>query len=164
MTLAEIRDLFAFNAWANDRMIAGVDALSPEQRDRDLGSSFPTILATAAHIAGAEWVWLERWDGRSPTALPGWAVTPEWTRVRALFAELEAARAAFLSTLTEADLTRPVEFTLFNGTKDARPLQIQFQHVVNHGSYHRGQIAGMFRQVGARPPGTDLIRWARENV
>jgi uncharacterized damage-inducible protein DinB len=164
MTLADVRDLFAFNAWANDRVIAAVDALSPEQRERDLGSSFSTILATAAHIAGAEWVWLERWHGRGPTGMPDWALTPEWPRVKALFADLEAARAAFLSTLTEADLARPVAFTLFNGTEDARSLQIQFQHVVNHGTYHRGQIAGMFRQVGARSNSTDFIRWARENV
>jgi len=164
MTLADIRDLFAFNAWANDRVIVAVDALTPEQRHRNLGSSFPTILATAAHITGAEWVWLERWHGRSPTAMPDWAVTPEWPHVKALFAELEAERAAFLSTLSEADLTRSIAFTLFNGSKDAQPLQIQFQHVVSHGTYHRGQIAGMFRQVGARSNSTDLIRWARESV
>jgi uncharacterized damage-inducible protein DinB len=52
-------------------------------------------------------------------------------------------------------------FTLFSGAADTQPLGVLFQHVVNHGTYHRGQIAGMLRQIGAAPASTDLIAWAR---
>src|SRR5690349_2891231 len=143
MTLADVRDLFAYNKWANDRMIAAVDVLSSEQRTQALGSSFTSILATVAHIAGAEWVWLERWRGASPSAMPEWAATTEWDPIKTRFADLEAERTAFLTTLADADLPRPLTFTLFNGSSDTQPLQVQFQHLVNHGTYHRGQVAGM---------------------
>ena len=45
-------------------------ALTPEQFTRDLGSSFGSVRDTLVHICGAEWIWLERWHGRAPTAIP----------------------------------------------------------------------------------------------
>jgi uncharacterized damage-inducible protein DinB len=39
------------------------------------------------------------------------------------------------------------------------------QHVVNHGSYHRGQLTTMFRQLGSTPAkSTDLIGYFREHA
>jgi uncharacterized damage-inducible protein DinB len=162
MTLADARKLLSYNKWANDRTLAAVDALSPEQRERELGSSFTSILLTAAHIAGAEWVWLERWQGAGPTAMPDWTANPDWPSVKLQFQDLETRRASLVAGLSDDDLARPLAFTMFNGTSDSQPLHVQLQHVVNHGTYHRGQIAGMLRQVGARATSTDFIRWARE--
>ncbi len=164
MTLAEARELFAYNKWANDHMLASLEPLSAEQLGRDLASSFPTILGTVAHIAAAEWVWLSRWYGTNPTAMPEWAAHPAADFVTRKFHELETERSAFLSTLNDADLDRVVSFTLFSGAHDTQPLRSQFQHVVNHGTYHRGQVAGMLRQVGAKAIGTDFIRWIRERA
>lgn len=162
MTLTEARELFAYNKWANDQMLASLQSLPPEQRERDLASSFPTILGTVAHIAAAEWVWLSRWKGAGPSAMPEWAATPVFAFVQRKFAELETERTAYLATLAESDLDRALSFTLFSGAQDAQPLVTQFQHLVNHGTYHRGQVATMLRQVGAAPASTDLIRWLRE--
>jgi uncharacterized damage-inducible protein DinB len=36
------------------------------------------------------------------------------------------------------------------------------QHVVNHSTYHRGQIATMLRQLGTKAIPTDLIAYHRE--
>src|SRR5204863_3385944 len=72
MTLTDALELFAYNKWANDRTLASLEPISPDRLARDLGSSLPTLIGTAAHIAGAEWVGLERWRGGSPTAQPDW--------------------------------------------------------------------------------------------
>jgi uncharacterized damage-inducible protein DinB len=162
MTLDDVRDLFSYNKWANDRTLASLEPLTEEQLTRDLGSSFPTLLLTAAHIAAAEWIWLCRWTGTSPREMPAWAETPRIDEIRTKFADLELERQAYLASVSGADLPRPLAFTLFNGTPDTQPLGAQFHHLVNHGTYHRGQIAGMLRQVGAKPAATDLIRWLRE--
>jgi uncharacterized damage-inducible protein DinB len=162
MTASEVRRLFAYNKWANDRMLASLDQLSDEQFTRALGSSFSSIRDTAAHIAVGEWVWLSRWQGTSPKARPDWAKAPALGELKTRFAEIEGQRSAYLSPLSDADVTRLFTFTLFDGTQDTQPLASQFQHLVNHGTYHRGQVAAMLRQVGATPAGTDLIRWLRE--
>jgi uncharacterized damage-inducible protein DinB len=162
MTVAEARELFAYNKWANDQMLASLGSLTSEQLSRDLACSFSSILGTAGHIAAAEWIWLSRWKGSNPTAMPDWAATPVFDAVTRKFAELEAERTEYLATIAEADLDRPLVFRLLSGAEDAQRLRSQFQHVVNHGTYHRGQIAGMIRQVGGKAVSTDIIYWLRE--
>ncbi len=161
MMLPYVIEHFAYNKWANDRTAEAIRSLSAEQAHRHLGSSFPTIAATAAHIASAEWIWLRRWKGESPTSHPGWATQAALDVVFAKFAEIEAERAAWLATLTEADIDRVVGFRLLNGHEDHQRLSSQLMHLVNHSTYHRGQIAGMIRQVGGTPLSTDLIAYRR---
>lgn len=161
MTLSDVLQHFAYNKWANARTLEAIGTLAPEQVTRDLGSSFPSIRDTAAHIASAEWIWLRRWKGESPTAHPTWTKHPSMEVVVAKFAEIEAERAAWLSTLTDADMDRMLSFRLLNGNEDKQRLSSQLLHLVNHSTYHRGQVAGMMRQVGAAPVSTDLIAYRR---
>lgn len=161
MTLDDVLQLFAYNKWANDCMLGSLQPLTAEQFTRGLGMSFPSLSATAGHIAGAEWIWLSRWKGTSPSAMPAWATAPSLADLTARFAALEVERADYLGGLSDADVMRPLTYTLLSGVSDTQPLSVQFQHVINHGTYHRGQIAGMLRQLGAIPASTDLIRWVR---
>ena len=66
MTPEIARQLFAYDAWANRRSLGACAALTPEQFTQDLGSSFPSVRDTLAHIVGAQLVWLERFHGRVP--------------------------------------------------------------------------------------------------
>lgn len=68
--LDELADLFRFNRWAEQRMFEATGKLSDEEMNRDLGNSFPSVRETLLHIVGAEWVWLSRWKGTSPTEYP----------------------------------------------------------------------------------------------
>src|SRR5262245_43524489 len=70
MTPEEVRILYDYNAWANHRQMNAASALTPEQFTKPLGSSFSSVRDTLAHICGAEWIWLERFQGRSPASLP----------------------------------------------------------------------------------------------
>ena len=69
---------------------------------------------------------------------------------------------AFLERLGENGIERTFEYRLFDGTPSAQPFWQMLQHVVNHGSYHRGQVTTMLRQMGAAgPKATDLIAFYR---
>ena len=70
MELPGVRRLFAFNEWANGRMLSSVSSLSPEDLRRELGGSFGSLWGTLVHIIGVEWLYAQRWRGRSPRALP----------------------------------------------------------------------------------------------
>jgi uncharacterized damage-inducible protein DinB len=51
---------------------------------------------------------------------------------------------------------------MFNGEARASVFWQMVQHVVNHASYHRGQVTTMLRQLGAAPPQSmDLITYYR---
>jgi uncharacterized damage-inducible protein DinB len=66
ISLASINELFNYNYWARDCQLQACAALTEEQFLRSLGSSFASVRDTLVHMVGAEWVWLERWRGRSP--------------------------------------------------------------------------------------------------
>lgn len=159
MTPEQMRFLYDFNAWANHRVLDAAAALSAEQFTKDLRSSFPSVRDTLAHIYGAEWVWLERWHGRSPTALPPGSDFADVAGLRAKWAELEAAQKKYVAAVTPADLDRAIEYRNFKGQPFAYPLRAMLQHVVNHGSYHRGQVTTMLRQLGVKALSTDLLRY-----
>lgn len=160
--MTELGRLFEYNRWATLCMLDAAASLTTEELTRDLNNSFPSVLATLVHGLGAEWVWLERWKGTSPTAFPDAAAIASMAALRGRWDVLWHDQLAFLTGLKDGDATREVSYRLFNGSADARPLGELMRHVVNHGTYHRGQVVTMLRQLGKVPPSTDYVRWLRE--
>jgi uncharacterized damage-inducible protein DinB len=158
----EIQDLYAYNRWANRRILGAAGALPAGERARDLGSSFPSVQATLAHVLGAEWIWLERWNGRSPGGLLAGGDLDDWAELGRRWDDVEAAQARFVGSLTPPDLRRTVDYRTTDGTPYAAPLAQLLRHVVNHSTYHRGQVVTMLRQLGAAAPATDLVVYHRE--
>jgi uncharacterized damage-inducible protein DinB len=74
---------------------------------------------------------------------------------------VEAERDQYLASLSDVDLGRVVEYRALSGQAYADPLAGLIRHVVNHSTYHRGQVATQLRQLGKTPPTTDLIVYLR---
>ncbi|MDR3748583.1 MAG: DinB family protein [Acidobacteriota bacterium] len=66
MNLSDIKSLYAYNRWANDRMFAAIEKVPNEKFGAPIVSSFPSLRETTFHILFAEWLWLNRWQGVSP--------------------------------------------------------------------------------------------------
>lgn len=163
MTHEDLRTLLDYHYWARDRLLAAVEALTPEQFTRDMGNSFRSVRDTLAHIVGAETAWLSRWQGHSPTTLLPPDQFPDVAAVRRVWTSQETQVRAFLDGLGEKGVTRVFEYKLLSGAAGASPFWQMLQHVVNHASYHRGQVVTMLRQLGAQPPKSlDLIAFYRE--
>ena len=162
MNVDEVRALFDFNAWANARTVESCAALTTEQFLQENGSSFPSVRDTLAHIYGAEWVWLERWQGRHPAGLLKASDFADLAALRASWEPFGRKLLDFVHGRTQAQLDAPLHTKTLDGTPYSHPLWQMMQHVVNHGSYHRGQIATFLRQLGHKPQSTDLIRFYRE--
>lgn len=158
----EILSLFDYNEWASARFVEVIATLDDDQLSAHLESSFPSILGTFAHIVAAEWVWLRRWKGENPTAFPEWLTSPRLGELRAKLAEVESERRAFLESLDDGDLEKPVNYKTLSGAAYSNRLADLCRHVVHHSSYHRGQLTTLLRQVGATPVSTDFIVFLRE--
>lgn len=158
--LNEIREQYQYNRWANDRIASACAGLSSDDLHRDMRSSFPTVLGTLTHIAQAEWIWLERWNGHSPGAPPAWSVA-DVPALQRHWTEVADAQRAFLSGLTSGDLQRSISYSNLKGEPFEGPLWQLLRHVVNHSTYHRGQVVTMLRQLGAAAPSTDLVLYFR---
>ena len=162
MNLQDLQTLLDYHYWARDRLFDALEALTPEQADRDMGNSFKSIRATVTHLYAAEWAWYSRWQGTSPTALLPADAFADLAAVRHAWAELETKVRAFLAELGDGGVARVFEFTLFSGQSGASPFWQMLEHVVNHASYHRGQVTTMLRQLGAQPAKSqDMIAFYR---
>jgi uncharacterized damage-inducible protein DinB len=161
MNVQEIRELFTYTEWANARILECARGLSEEQFTREIASSYPSIRGTLAHIVMAEWVWLRRWKGESPTAWPEWADLSSFDNVVEHLRAIEDERRELLDGLSEEVLQGELAYRSIKGDPFTTRLVHQMQHVANHSTYHRGQLTTMIRQVGAVPPATDMIVWFR---
>jgi uncharacterized damage-inducible protein DinB len=165
MTPQEIQTLVDYHYWATHRLLTVVEPLSPEQFTRDLGNSFRSVRDTLSHLQAAEWVWLSRLQGESPASFPPHERFQDVGAVRAGWAVTEAGWRALVSTLDAAGLDRVHEYRLMNGQPGSTPVSQIIQHVVNHATYHRGQVTTMLRQLGAAPAQSlDMIAFFRENA
>lgn len=167
MTVDDIRHLFTYTEWANARVLEAAEKLPAEELLRDVRISHRSILGTLLHMAGADWIWLERWHGNSPVGDNVWAGwMPDDARslqqVREKWEAIIRRRNAYIANLSDATLASEFGYRRFTGEPYSLPLVHQMQHVVNHSTLHRGQIVGMIRQLGVPPPATDLLFYAME--
>lgn len=157
MNLADIRQLFDYTDYANHLVLDAAENLTDEQLRQDVKISHGSIFGTLAHMAGAEWVWLSRWQGVSPSEIWNDKTFADLAALRARWEQIEGERRAVLETLTEDALQADLSYRNVKGDPFALPVIAQMQHVVNHATLHRGQVVGMIRQLGIAPPAVDLL-------
>ena len=166
MTREEAVNLVDYHYWARDRVLEALDALTPEQYTKDLKNSFTSIRDTVVHTYGAERTWHLRWIGDSPTAFPDASAFPDVPSIRAAWREQEQKIRSLVDSLASSnELDRRIRYRSFAGEDMESAFSHMLQHVVNHATYHRGQVTTMLRQLGASPPKPqDLIRFYRERA
>jgi len=169
MDLTDVKHLFDYTEWANELAMEAAGKLPNDQLRRDFGISHKSIFGTLLHMAGAEWIWLERWNGRSPAKAEAWS---QWTTescadlptLKERWNGVIHNRNRYVSQLADSNLTDELAFKLLSGDPSSMRLVHQMQHVVNHSTMHRGQVVGMIRQLGIDPPSTDLIFYVRRDI
>lgn len=159
--LAQIRHFYDYNRWANGRLLGAAAALAPELLTRDLGSSYGSVWITLRHILWGEWLWLGRWQARTPAGLDPQTLH-DFPALRSRWTEIEQEQLALLDGLTAADLARLLSYDNPPGTSWTYTLGEMIYHVLNHSTYHRGQVAGMLRQLDVTPPTTDYLVYLDE--
>jgi uncharacterized damage-inducible protein DinB len=110
----------------------------------------------------AEWIWLERWKGVSPTRGFDEAEFKDVIAIRDRWVSIEEHRASWLRGLKKDDPSQKIRYKNLQGQAYESPLWQLVQHVANHSTYHRGQLITMLRQLGAKPAVTDMVVWDRE--
>lgn len=163
MTKHDILLLYAYDRWANNRVLQAASALRTKEFTRDLGGSFRSVRDTLVHIIGGEWIWLAYWneppDNSASLAdlrtrrdiLFNPEAFPDVGTVQQRWAEVEKEQVEFVNRINDELLERMLPFR----TTQVRLAHLM-QHLANHSTYHRGQVALMMRQLGAEPVATDF--------
>jgi len=145
VNLIEIQRLYDYNSWANERVLESLRPIGQDIFTSNKQASHGSIRGIIAHIAAAEWIWLFE------------TVEIASQRLRAIDHGLQE----FASQLTQADLDGSRGYKTTEGKACSNVLSDMLLHVVNHSSYHRGQITTLLRQSGAVPQSTDFILFIR---
>ena len=165
MNHADLQTLLDYHYWARDRMLAAVETLTVEQYTKDLGNSFKSVRDTVVHIYFAEWIWYARWMGNSPLQGLNSEDFPDVAAIRRAWSDHEAKMRSLLGGLADRGVDRVYEYKNLAGQNFESIFWHMFQHVVNHATYHRGQVTTMVRQLGANPgKPQDLIAFYREQT
>jgi uncharacterized damage-inducible protein DinB len=152
-----VRELYRFNRWAQERALAMAEGLSPEQFKRDMGTSHGSVAGTLVHTMWAEWIWLQRWNGDSPRVVFDVEDYPSVASIRTRWDQVWTEQGRFLASLTPSRLVEPAAYLNLKGERWEYALWQEMLHVVNHGSYHRGQVVTLLRQSGKPAVMTDLL-------
>ena len=156
MTASDARLHLRYSAWASARILAAVTALPAEALTRDLSVSHESILKTLGHLQFADWIWYTR------TVAPFDRPAETLESIETAWPDLAKKWITFADALTDADLTKIVHYKSMDGKPFENVMWQVILHVVNHATLHRGQIMAMLRQVGVKPPATDLLFYYRE--
>ena len=161
MNLIEIQRLYDYNRWANERVLESLQPIGQEVFTRNKQASHGSIRGIVAHIAGAEWIWLERWKGSSPVSLLSESEFETVEIAAQRLRKIDHDLKQFTTRLTQEDLDGSRGYKTTEGKAYSNVLSDMLLHLANHSSYHRGQIATLLRQSGAVPQSTDFILFIR---
>ena len=164
MELELMRGIWGYHWWGNRKHFDLVATLGEDTARANVGKqfSFPTLKGLLAHIYGADRIWFERWKGTSPTRLQGDADFASLADLRKHWVTLETEQQAFLAALATADLKRQLDYKSTDGKPFSQPLWQLLQHVVNHATHHRSEIATMVTMIKGSPASTDMVLYYRQ--
>ena len=150
MTVEDVLTLVDYHYWARDRLLEACVQLTSAQFTRDLSGSFSSVRDTLVHLYTADWAWHLLWQGQSPTDPPAADSFPDLASVRSAWQDQESKVRSFVTNL---------------GEKGIGGFWPRLLHLVNHASYHRGQVTMMLRQLGVdAPKSQDMIIFYKERA
>jgi uncharacterized damage-inducible protein DinB len=160
----DLVSLYAYNRWADRRVLDACRKLTPEQYVAEPVPGWSSVRSSLFHIAAATDGWLCRLAGEDTTQTnPTEEQFPTVADVERLLDHAYRTFEALLPTVTPEWLTAPQTFSRRGRTAVLPPWAV-LRHVVNHGTYHRGQVASKLKRLGIDPPATDFVFWAIEQV
>lgn len=157
-----LKQYAAYNSWASQRIIDLLLSLPEEKQLQEIPSSFNSLFKTILHMLDAESIWWQRMKLQERVIAPGEGFTG--TMKDACSALLQQSRLWEEWVSNASDLSLEHVFQYQNTKREVfkMPVYQMVHHVFNHGTYHRGQLINMLRQLGVeKVPQTDFTLWTR---
>jgi uncharacterized damage-inducible protein DinB len=155
----DLPTLHAFNRWADTQFVEAIRKLTPEQYTQEPAPGWASVRASLVHIAGATALWARRLEGEPVAKLATEAEVPTLDDAVQLLAQGHDAFDRLLAGASPEYLASIWTSLDPRGVQRSMPYWVAYRHVVNHATYHRGQIASKLRRFGVEPPKTDFVLW-----
>lgn len=158
-----IQFIYAYNAWANRRILAACEKLSAAEFLAGQGSSTanPSIRDTLTHQLSAQELWLARCNGVSPTRLLDPQDFGTLALIRQYWDQVEQHTQAYLDATQDDVLRRVMEYRNTKGKPFANLRWQVLAHQVNHATQHRSEVALLLTRLNYSPGDLDMIVYMR---
>ena len=157
-----LRDMFDYMRWGDRLMIEAARTVPDEAYYKDQGISFGSVHKLLVHCMAAQWIWLSRWRGESPTKLESHEQYPTRGTLEQRWPLVHSAMIDFLGLQTTNSLARMIDYKNLKGEHFSLPLGELMFYVVDHGTYHRGQVASLIKRAGGQPAAISYHRYLLE--
>ena len=160
----DIADLYDYDKWAAQRILAAASSLGPEPYAQDLGASFGGLHGALVHIYAAQRLWLDRWKGNSPKAMLAVEQLPTLDVLKERWESYRVEFEDFIRLMNDDNMKEKFSYVDFQGQFQEMPLHLQMLNVILHAAHHRGQASMLLRQLGVEPPDTGFMTFLKEKT
>jgi uncharacterized damage-inducible protein DinB len=152
-----------YHLWANQQILDVVLKLTPEQQKQAIASSFPSIHSTLLHIWDAESIWWQRLKLQEHVVRNSTLRDYSTEEVVEQILQQSQQWLTWVKNASDAQINYVFAYQNTKREQFKDKVSQMLLHLFNHGTYHRGQLVTMFRQLGVEKiPATDFIHWSRK--
>ena len=164
-----IRNSYRYDEWATTKIFDAAGGLSPDHLDATGPIPHGTIRRTLLHLLIVHKLFLSWWDGSLPaqdaySQMADPAGYPDLASVRAFREQIAEQTRAFVTGLSDEHAASHLSTTGPDGSEFGFPLWQMMQHIANHNTQHRSEIAVMLTKAGSSPGDIDLIFYQMESL
>jgi uncharacterized damage-inducible protein DinB len=159
-----LREMCEYLRWSDQQSLLSARTVRDDDYYKELGISVGSVHKLLVHCMAAEWLWLCRFRGESPTKVEDHADYPTRMNLEQRWPLVHAALIDFVGRMTPQQMGNPVTYHDTKGNAHTLPLRDMILHLIDHGSYHRGQLATMIKKAGGTPANISFRTWALERA
>jgi len=157
-----LNQLSAYNYWANQLLVEVINQLPEEKQNQQLSSSFSSLYRTVLHMWSAESIWWQRMKLSERLNIPADNFSGDMKELSNQLLNQNRQWNEWIAKANEHQLQHVFQYQNSKKEQFKQPTYQMLLHVFNHGTYHRGQLVNMLRQLGVeKVPATDFIVWSR---
>lgn len=157
-----LRQYAAYNIWASQQILEVILTLQEEKQKAELPSSFNSLYKTILHMWDAESIWWQRMKLHERIIRPSQDFSGTMQDAATGLLNQSRKWEEWISNASELSIDHVFQYQTFSKQQFKQPTWQMLLHVFNHGTYHRGQLINMLRQLEVnKVPATDFVIWTR---
>jgi uncharacterized damage-inducible protein DinB len=157
-----LQEFSTYNVWAGKLLLDRIQLLTEAQIHEEIVSSFPGLYKTVLHMLDAESIWWQRLRLQERIVIPSQEPPLPFAELSKKLLQQSGLWQEWVRNASEPAIQHVFAYQNSKKEQFKQPVYQVLLHLFNHGTYHRGQMVTLLRQLGITDiPQTDFIIWSR---